>query len=121
MINKDTFIKIAMSAYIKPSCKTIEEFESDILRFSHLVRICAREPGEIETRLLLNQVMVLFNLFEQHECIKMMFFKVQKKDWVKLKTILEYLNRMPAYIHDMDLHTTEITICQNTLNILETI
>lgn len=121
MITKDNFTLCAMKAYINISCKCIIEFEEDLAKFSNLVRLCAKNPGPIETHLCLNAVMILLNTFENRLCIQMMFFKVKKDDWYKLKTILIYLNRMPDEIYELKIINSEIPLCQEMLPVLRAI
>lgn len=115
-ITRDSFAMVAMKAYDNPSCKTLIEFEEDLAKFSNLVRLCSRGTSPIETHLMLNAVVTLLNIFEPTECIRMMFFKVKKNDWDKLKTILVYLNRMPDSIHGIVEDTTEIKLCQDMID-----
>jgi hypothetical protein len=121
ILNKETFVLIAMKAYDNTSSKTLIEFEEDLSKFSNLVRLCAREQGPIETHLLLNCAMTLLNIFETETCVKLMFFKVRKNDWFKLKTILVYLSRMPNDIQELNLVSEDIELCQNMVNILRKI
>jgi len=118
MITKDNFIIMAMRAYDNPSCKTLIEFESDVAKFTNLIRLSARDVGPIETHLLLNQVLTLLNIFSAEICIEMMFFKVRKEDWYKLKTILVYLNRMPDYIQNANINTKDIELCKEMMDTL---
>lgn len=118
MLNKDVFVMVAMKAYDKPSCKTIIEFEEDLAKFSNLVRLCSKGMNPIETHLVMNSVLILLNIFEPNECVKLMFFKVKKQDWTKLKTVLVYLNRMPSHIPELGIVNAEIETCQPMLDIL---
>lgn len=115
-LNRDNFVMVAMKAYDNPSCKTLIEFEEDLAKFSNLVRLCSRGTSPIESHLMLNEVVTLLNIFEPNECVRMMFFKVKKNDWNKLKTILVYLNRMPDSIDGMVADTTEINLCQEMID-----
>lgn len=121
MISKDNFIMVAMKAYDNPQCKTLIEFEEDLSKFSNLVRLCSKDTGPIETHLILNLVLVLLNIFEPNECIKMMFFKVKENNYNKLKTILTYLDRMPQFIPDLGIKNSEIQICPEMTKILKLI
>lgn len=121
MLNKDNFVMVAMKAYDNPHCKTLIEFEEDLAKFSNLVRLMSKEQGSIETHLILNAVMTLLNIFEPSDCIKMMFFKVKKSDWSKLKTVLVYLDRMPENIPDLNIKSKDILTCQTMTNVLSKI
>ena len=118
MITKDTFIFIAMKSYINTQCKTIIEFEEDLSKFSKLSRLCSKESDEEITKAILNATMTLLNIFDNSMCIRLMFFKIHKEDWNKLKTILVYLDRMPNEVPDVKLINEEIPLCQNMVNIL---
>jgi len=121
MLNKDTFVMVAMRAYDNPHCKTLIEFEEDLAKFSNLVRLCSKDFGEIETVIIMNAVMTLLNIFEQEACIKMMFFKVKKVDWNKLKTVLTYLGRMPEAIPELGIIDKELETCQPMMQVLSRI
>ena len=121
MITKDTFIFVAMRSYINTKCKTIIEFEEDLSNFSKLARLCNKESDEETTKATLNVTMTLLNTFDNSTCIRLMFFKVHKQAWHKLKTILVYLDRMPNEVLDVKLINEEIPLCQNMVNILRTL
>ena len=120
MLSKDNFLMYAMKAYDNPSCKTLIEFESDLSKFNHLVKLASRDMGNIETNLLLNYVMTLLNIFKTEDCIKMMFFKVKFEDWYKLKTVLVFLERMPESIAELGV-SSEVKICDSMMIILNKI
>lgn len=109
-----------MNSYDNPSCKTLIEFEEDLKKFNALSKLCMRDMNEIETHLLLNYTMTLLNVFNTSSCINMMFFKVEKCDWFKLKTVLSFLGRMPEKIYDVESHE-DIKTCANMMRILKTI
>ena len=110
-----------MKGYARVDCKTLTEFEEDLSKFSHLNRICSKTMGPIETHILLNSVVTLFNLFEHHTCISLMFFKVKQEDWSKIKTILVYMDRMPDFIPELNIKNEDIGLCQPMINILRKI
>lgn len=112
---------VAMRSYDNPHCKTLIEFEEDLSKFSNLVRLCSKDVGEIETVIIMNAIMTLLNIFEQEACIRMMFFKVKKQDWYKLKTVLTYLGRMPESIPEFGIVDGEIELCQPMMQVLEKI
>ena len=117
-LSKDNFILFAMKGYIKPSCKTIIEFEEDLTKFSHLNRLCSKDMNSLETHILLNAIVTLFNLFEHHSCIALMFFKIKQEDWHKLKTVLVYMDRMPSIIPELNIKDEDIGLCQAMIDIL---
>jgi hypothetical protein len=115
-----SFINFAMKVYDNPSCKTIKEFESDVHKFKLLSRLCAYKTSDKSTKLILNLMMMLLNLFGE-SAIKMMFYKIRISDWDKIKTVLVYLNRMPVSIPELNLLDSEIQLCKEMISILRLI
>jgi hypothetical protein len=74
--------------------------------------------SDIETKLFLNAVMTLLNIFEPEACVKMMFYKVDVANWHKLKTVLSFLNRMPISIPSLKVYSQDIPECEQMINIL---
>lgn len=76
---------------------TQEEFEEDLQRFKYLKRLFNRYEvnGELCERLILNHLIVLYNVFSIKAANHMMFYKIEKKNWPVLKTFLVYLNFLP--------------------------
>ena len=48
--------------------------------------------GEMRERLIINHIVILYNLFGPEAATKMLFFKIEKKFWTQLKTFLVFLN-----------------------------
>ena len=76
---------------------TQEEFEDDLQRFKYLKRLFNRYEvtGELSERLILNHLVVLYNVFGIKAANHMMFYKIEEKNWPILKTFLVYLNYLP--------------------------
>jgi len=71
--------------------------------------------------LTLNNIVSLYNVFYVEDCTKMMFFKVRKEHWFRLKTYVVFLGYMPERIDDSNIISSEIPICQNIANQLRKI
>lgn len=72
-----------------------DEFNEDIKRIIYIKRLLNTyiQKGVLKERLLLNHVIILFNMFGLFAA-KMLFFKLEGyEDYVK--TILIFLNKMP--------------------------
>ena len=54
-----------------------------------------RAGGGLKERLILNHIIVIYNLFGVDAATNMLFFKIDKKYWPQLKSFLMYLNVMP--------------------------
>ena len=72
----------------------LEEFYEDLNRFKYLKRLLRRyeSNGELQERLILNHLIVLFNVFGIQHAKRMVFFKTDPTSLSALKTFLVYLN-----------------------------
>ena len=75
----------------------MEEFYDDMKRFKYIKRLFRKykETGELKERLLLNHIIVLYNLFGADAASTLLFFKIETEYWSALKSFLEFLNMMP--------------------------
>ena len=96
-LTKDNIILYAIKHYQNPSCRGMEEFYDDMKRFKYIKRLFRKykETGELKERLLLNHIIVLYNLFGADAASTLLFFKIEAEYWAALKSFLEFLNMMP--------------------------
>ena len=94
-----------------------EEFEDDLKRFKYLKRLFRKydTSKELKSRLIINHIIVLSNVFGVDAATTLLFFKIDRQHWALLKTILVYLHFMPE--EDM----TDIRINQSVMAELGTI
>jgi hypothetical protein len=121
-LNEDNFLVYAMHHYDNPQCHSVEEFEEDLKRFLYLKKLFSRyrNDGELRERLILNHIIVLYNIFGD-ATTNMLFFKIDEECWSALTTFLIYLNRMPDSIVEHNIKTSSITLDENIINVLRTI
>lgn len=93
----DVFLVYAMDNYNNPSCSGKEEFEEDINRIKYIKRLFGRyiSTGELKERLILNHIIIFYNVFEMEAATKMLFYRMEDKFKPLLKTFLVYLNYLP--------------------------
>ena len=74
-----------------------EEFEDDLKRFKYLKRLFRKydTSKEFKSRLIINHIIVLANVFGIDAATTLLFFKIDKQHWSILKTILIFLDYMP--------------------------
>ena len=74
-----------------------EEFEDDMKRFKYLKRLFRKydTSKEFKSRLIINHVIILANVFGVDAATTLLFFKIDKQHWSILKTILIFLDYMP--------------------------
>jgi len=100
-----------MHHYDNTQCTSIAEFEEDLKRFSYLKKLFSRyaENGDLKSRLILNHIIVLFNLFGI-VTPELLFFKIDKEYWGVLATFLVYLNKMPETIPEFGIRLSDLTL-----------
>ena len=87
----------AIKHYDNPSCVDEQEFLDDMKRFKYLKRLFRKYDvtKEFKSRLIINHIIILANVFGIEAATTLLFFKVDKQHWSILKTVLIFLNYMP--------------------------
>lgn len=119
-LNEDNFLLYAIKSYYNPGSMGISELEDDLKRFKYIKRALNRyqKLGETNERLILNHLVVLYNLFGD-ATTDMLFFKLEEKYWTDLKTYLVYLHRMPLEtVVSEGIHETDIPLNEELIKIL---
>lgn len=124
-INNDNFLIYAAKHYISPHYIE-QEFFSDLKRIKYIKRLIQkyRYSGELKERLILNHIIMVYNVFETEACTKILFFKLNIKDYQVLKTFLVYLRYMPDVIigvNGKNIISSDIVIDLNVANVLRKI
>ena len=95
-LNNDNFVLYASRHYNNKQCVDVEEFYEDLQRFKYLKRLFSRyEQGDLQERLILNHLIVLYNVFGIKPANRMIFYKIEEKHWPALKPFLVLLNFLP--------------------------
>lgn len=121
-LNNDNFLKFAMKHYDNTQCHSIREFEEDLKRFLYLKKLLSRyrNSGELRERLILNHIIVLYNVFGE-QATKFLFFKIDKEDWSALTTFLVFLNKMPEQVEGMGVNSADIVLDETIIKVLRKI
>jgi len=111
-----------MHHYKNTQCHTLEEFEEDLRRFLYLKKLFTRykTTGDLKERLMLNHIIVLYNLFEE-VATPMLFYKIDKEHWNILITFLIFLNRMPESVPEYGIQTSDYALDEKVIEILRKI
>jgi len=77
-LNEDNFILFASRHYDNPQCLSVDEFYNDVQRFKYLKRLFRRytQNSDLQERLILNHLVVLYNVFGIRAANRMMFYKM---------------------------------------------
>ena len=87
----------AMKHYDNPTCVDEKEFLDDMKRFKYLKRLFRKfdTTKELKSRLIINHIIVLANVFGIDAATTLLFFKIDRQHWSLLKTFLVFLHYMP--------------------------
>ena len=98
-LNDDNFMIYAMKCYDSPNC-VMSEFEGDIKRTKYLKRLFRRYKvtKSLKERLILNHIILLNNVFGPEATTRILFYRIDERDYDILKTFLLYLNIMPNIV-----------------------
>lgn len=96
-LSEETFSLYAIKFYDNPHCRGMSEFHDDLKRFRYLKRLFRKyKAGKgLKERLVLNHIIILYNLFGVEATTKMLFFKIERRYWSQLKSFLYFLNYIP--------------------------
>jgi len=124
-LNEDNFVIYAMKCYTAPNC-IMSEFEGDIKRTKYLKRLFRRYKvtKSLKERLILNHIILLNNVFGPEPTTRILFYRIDERDYDILKTFLLYLNILPDTINGIkgkNIHTTDIPVDMNIAEILRKI
>ena len=121
-LNEKNFLLFAMQHYDNPQCVEVEEFNDDLRRIKYIKRLFNQYDmdGVLKERLILNHIIVFFNVFQTRAATRILFFKIEEKFWPMLKTFLFYLRFMPENkvesINGKDILVTDIQMDQGIIN-----
>ena len=121
-LNESNFLLYAMHHYDNTQCYSLTEFEEDLKKILYLKKLLSRykNNGELRERLILNHIIVLYNIFGD-SATRMLFYKVEKSCWDVLVTFLVYLDRMPETIPEYGIILSEIKLDETVIATLRKI
>ena len=124
-LNEDNFMMYAMKCYESPNC-VMSEFEGDIKRTKYLKRLFRRYKvtKTLKERLILNHIILLNNVFGPEVTARILFYRIDERDYDILKTFLLSLGIMPEMvwgINGKNIRSADIPIDMNIAEILRNI
>ena len=124
-LNEENFTIYAIKCYNAPNC-IMSEFESDLSKTKYLKRLFRRYKVTkiLKERLILNHIILLNNVFGPEATPRILFYKIDERDYDILKTFLLYLNIMPEKIFNIkgkNIYSTDISVDLNVASILRKI
>lgn len=124
-LTEDNFLLYAIKAFDSPSC-VMSEFEEEMNRIQYIKRLFTKyyNGSELKDRLIINHLMVLYNVFGVEAATRILFYKLEEKDYSVLKTFLVFLNFMPGRVRGIrgkDIIASDISLDVGTVRCLRKI
>ena len=125
-LNDDNFLMFAMKEYNDIQCTDIEEFYDDLKKIKYIKRLfnIYKNTGQLKERLILNHLIVFYNVFPVQAGTRILFYKIERDFWPMLKTFLIFLDRMPEKIDSIrgeTIRTSDIQLDEGIVTRLRSI
>ena len=116
-LNDANLFLYAAKHYYSPLGIDAEEFNEDLNRFKYIKRLVNRylETGQLSDRLILNHVIVIFNVFGIEAALNILLFKMSKEQLEVIKPFLVFLR------HITDTQMVDIKMDKNAIEALRKI
>ena len=94
-VKEDNLIIFAARHYYNPKCIDVEEFYEDLNRVKYVKRLVNRYTGnedkKLSVRLILNHIVIIFNVFGIDAALKILKLKLNDEHWSIIKPFLIFL------------------------------
>jgi hypothetical protein len=92
-LTEENLLIYAAKHYYNPKYIDAEEFYEDLKRFKYIKRLLNRyeETGKLSERLILNHMIVVFNVFGVEASLKILELKLDISHWPQIKPFLIFL------------------------------
>ena len=108
-LDDTNFLLYAAKHYENPQCYDTVEFYDDLKRIKYLKRLFNMyvETNNLKERLILNHIIILYNVFGPIAATRMLFLKLGEYKEL-LKPFLELLNFMPEIVVNIGMQSKNI-------------
>ena len=102
-LNEGNFLMYSMKEYNNIQCVDVEEYYDDLKKIKYIKRLfnIYVNDGQLKERLILNHLIVFYNVFPIQAGTRILFYKIEEQFWPMLKTFLIFLERMPNKIESI--------------------
>ena len=102
-LNEGNFLMYSMKEYNNIQCVDVEEYYDDLKKIKYIKRLfnIYLNDGQLKERLILNHLIVFYNVFPIQAGTRILFYKIEEHFWPMLKTFLIFLDRMPDKIESI--------------------
>ena len=119
-LNDENFLIYAMKSYNSPHC-IMSEFEGDLKRTKYVKKLFRKykKTKILKERLILNHIILIYNVFGVEAATRILFFRIDERDYDILKTFLLYLNYMPDRVEGINGKNIDSSTIMVDMNIAE--
>ena len=98
-LSESNVLLYAAKCYDRPNCIQ-SEFDEDYKKFRYIKRLLNRYrlSGKIKENLLINHLILTQNVFGVEASTRILFLKINERDWSPLKTLLLFTSAMPERV-----------------------
>lgn len=92
-LNEGNLLLYAAKHYYNPTFSDMDEFYEDLKRFKYIKRLANRYLNDdvLAERLILNHLIVIFNVFGAEPALRMLEVKLDNNHWPVIKPFLVFL------------------------------
>ena len=115
-LSKDNFELFAAQNYENLQATEVDEFRDDLNRFKYLKRLLRRysSSGDLQESLILNHIIVIYNVFGIEAANKMLWFKTDEEHYSVIKPFLIFLHYLPEDVYvEVGMDTDVINALRN--------
>lgn len=121
-LNETNILLYAAKCYDRPNCIQ-SEFDEDYKRIRYIKRLLQRYRilNTIKERLLLNHLIIAQNVFGVETSTRMLFLRIDPRDYSALKAFLIYTSAMPEVVKGIkgkNIISSDILVDQNLVELL---
>lgn len=93
-LTEENLFLYAAKHYSNPTFADVDEFYEDLKRFKYIKRLVNRylDNNDLAERLILNHLIVVFNVFGIEASLNILNLKLCEKHWPVIKPFLIFLN-----------------------------
>lgn len=120
VLTEENFFIYAAKYYDNPNCSSVDEFQEDLDRIKYLKKLFFNysKKGILRERLIINHLIILYNVFEARACTKMLFLKLEeyKESLFPFLMFLGYLPDVILDVKEKGATPTNILMDQNVID-----
>jgi hypothetical protein len=121
-LNDENVLLYAAKEYDKPNA-VMSEFEKDFARILYIKRLLTKyySTGVLKEILILNHIVILYNVFGVQATTRILYTKLEPKDYEVIQPFLIFLNFLPPIIKGIkgkDIITSHIKLDEGSIKCL---